>query len=170
VGRIYPVSHVRRSLAALGLAAGLAVILAPVVAASTSVTYASAGAEYAATSTQGKFVGVAVATDDRGAWLAVVDHTVLTGGTATITGGTFSFDGRIRDVQGAFTGGSLAQTDGFTGCVKETFSVTGSLALSVPNGGTGSFTGTLTHFRTMFLGKCITYAATVKGLIGLTFP
>ena len=157
--------------AAWGLAAALAVALAPVTAASTSVTYAISGVEYAASSTVAKFAGVALATDDFGTWLAVVDHTVLTGGTATINaGGAYSFDGRIRDIQGVFTGGSLTQTGGFIGCVKETFAVAGTLALGVPAGGTGSFSATLTHHRKLLFGRCITYAATVKGIVSFTLP
>lgn len=168
-----PVSHVRRMLAAWGLAAALAVVLAPVIAASTSVTYTYSifGVEYAATDVQAKFAGAAVATDDYGTWLAVVDHTVLSGGSATITGGTFSYDGKVRDVAGTFdNGGSLTQTGGFTGCGKETFAVAGKLALVVPAAGTGSFSATLTHYRTLLRGRCITYAATVKGTVAFTFP
>jgi hypothetical protein len=157
-------------LAAWGLAAALAVVLAPVIAASTSVPYSISGIEYAANSTEGRFAGVAVAAGDRGTWLTVVDHTVLSGGTATITGGTFSYDGRVRDVQGGFTGGSLTQTGGFTGCVNETFAVVGALALVVPTGGTGAFNATLTHYRTRLFGRCITYGATVKGTVVFTLP
>jgi hypothetical protein len=154
-------------LAGWGLAAALAVVLAPVIAASTSVTYAISGVEYAASSTVAKFAGVAVATDDFGTWLAVIDHTVLSGGSAAITGGTFSYDGRIRDVQGLFTGGSLTQTGGFSGCVKETFAVAGALTVTSPTG-SGSFSATLTHFRKVIFGRCITYAATVKGAVAFT--
>ena len=168
--RFDPLSHVRKVLSAWGLAAALAVVLAPVTAASTPVTYAISGVEYAATSTEGKFAGVAVATDDFGTWLAVVDHTVLSDGTATITSGTFSYDGQIRDVQGVFTGGSLTQTGGSSGCGKETFAVDGTLALAVPAGGTGLFRATLTHFRKVLFGRCITYAATVKGIVSFTLP
>lgn len=157
-------------LAAWGLAAALVVALTPVIAASTSAPYSISGIEYAASSTEGKFAGVAVAADDLGTWLTVVDHTAISGGTATITGGAFSYDGRVRDVQGSFTRGSLTQTGGFTGCVNQTFAVAGVLALVVPTGGTGAFNATLTHYQTRLFGRCITYAATVKGRVVFTFP
>lgn len=171
--RFDPVSHVRKGLAAWGLAAALAVVLAPLVAASTP--YAISGVEYAATDYQAKFAGVAVATDDYGTWKAVVDHTSLSGTplAAAITDGTFSYDGKVRDIAGTFTGGTLTQTAPFLdGCSKQTFAVKGTLAVTVTPGGTASglFSGTLTHYRTMLFGSCRTYAATVKGIVAFTLP
>lgn len=168
---IAPVGHLRRAIAACGLAAALVFALVPAAAASTSVTYTISGVEYAATSTESRFAGFAVATDDFGSWLAVVNHTELSSGSATITGGAFSYDGRVRDLSGTFiTGGSLTQTGGFIGCVKETFTVIGELLLTIPAGGTGLFTATLTHYRKLIFGRCVTYAATVKGTVAFTLP
>ena len=168
-----PPSHVRRVLAALGLAVTLAVGLAPVVAAAT-LTYAISGVEYAATDVQAKFAGVAVATDDNGTWLAVVDHSVLSGDPlgATISGGTFSFDGKVRDIAGTFDSGTLTQTGGFTGCSNQTFAVNGALAVTITPGGaaSGLFSATLKHYRTLLFGRCITNAATVKGIVAFTLP
>ena len=165
-----PIGHLRRAIAACGLAAALVFTLVPAAAASPSVTYTISGVEYAATSTESRFAGVAVATDDFGSWLAVVNHTRLIGGSATITGGAFSYDGQVRDLSGAFTDGTLNQTGGFIGCVKETFAVNGELALTIPAGGTGLFTATLTHYRSLIFGRCVTYAATVKGTVAFTLP
>lgn len=173
--RFDPVSHVRKGLAAWAVAVALAVVLAPVVAAST-LTYAISGVEYAATDKQAKFAGVAVAPDDYGTWNAVVDHTVLsTSGGATITGGTFSYDGKVRDIAGTFnnTDGTLTLTGALPGCSKQTFAVYAPLTVTVTPGDTaasGLFSGTLTHYRMKLFGQCIPYAATVKGSVAFTLP
>ena len=93
-----------------------------------------------------------------------------TGGTATITGGTFAYIGIVRHIAGTFTGGSLTQTSGSSGsspCTNQTYAVTGSLTLTAPGSGIGTFNAVLTHYRLRLFGQCIVYAATVKG--GATF-
>jgi hypothetical protein len=45
--------------------------------------------------------------------------------------------------------------------------VTGSLTLTAPGSGIGTFNAVLTHYRLRLFGQCIVYAATVKG--GATF-
>jgi len=93
------------------------------------------------------------------------DHT-----SARITGGTFSYDGQARDIEGTFIdGGSLTLTGALPGCSKQTFAVNGTLILTSP-AGSGSFSATLTHFRKLIFGRCITYAATVKGAVAFTLP
>ncbi|MDQ2966415.1 MAG: hypothetical protein M3R57_11270, partial [Chloroflexota bacterium] len=89
---IAPIGHLRKAIAACGLAAALVFALVPAAAASTVVIYTISGVEYAATLTESRFAGVAFATDDFGSWLAVVNHTPLIGGNATINkGGAFSY-------------------------------------------------------------------------------
>lgn len=160
-----------RSSRRILVSAVLAPVLALVLAASTfatspvSFTYKLSGVEIGATSTVARFVGVGVAADDVGTWSASVNHTGLTAGAATIEGGTFAYDGTVRDIAGTFTGGSLTQTSGFTGCTNQTYLVTGSLGLTSPSAGTGTFTAVLTHHRVWvrLFNRCIVYSATVKG-------
>jgi hypothetical protein len=158
--------RLRRLAAAASLS--LAVIALPtVVLASTDVTYAVSGAEYAATTTVGSFAGVALASDDYGVWQAVVVHNPLpttTGASTAITGGTFSLEGRVRDLAGGFTGGSVTLTSD-SACARQTFSVDGQLTLTAGGTGTADFAAQLTHYRIYLFGRCITYGATVKGTV-----
>jgi hypothetical protein len=139
-----------------------------------------AGVEVAATPVQGTFVGAGTgSTGDRLAWKAVVVHTPL--GTdpaapATITGGTLAaasfFEGAVTGLTGTFTGGTVTYDPALSSsaaCGIQVFHVSGSLALaSGSSSGTGSFHVLLTHYRTTIFGRCITFAATVKGAPGLT--
>jgi hypothetical protein len=153
----------RRLCMAVGVTAALTVVAAP----ASAQTYALAGVEIEATSTQGTFVGFALAPDDYGTWGAVIGHTGFDSfGDATIIGGYFAIDGQVRDLEGTIrTGGTIESRSGF--CRKETFEVTGQV--DVYGGGTGDFNVTLTHygFRVPW-GGCFTYFATVEGGIG--FP
>ena len=153
----------RRILGSLILAPVVAIALAANTLASSSFTYKLSGFEIAATSTVGTFVGVGTTADDAGTWSASIVHSPLTNGAAVIQGGTFAYDGTARDIAGAFTGGSLNQASGSLGCTNQTYNVTGSLALTVPSSGTGTFSAVLTHYRISLFGRCIVYAATVKG-------
>jgi hypothetical protein len=160
----------RRILGSFILAPALGLVLTASALAASSFTYTLSGVEIAATSTVGTFVGVGTTADDTGAWSASINHSVLTGGTATINGGTFAYTGIVRHIAGTFTGGSLTQTSGSSGaspCTNQTYSVTGSLTLTAPGSGTGTFNAVLTHYRLRLFGQCIVYAATVKG--GATF-
>ena len=59
-----------------------------------------------------------------------------------------------------------------TNCTNQTFAVNGILGSVGPwysGHGTGTFTTTLTHYRTSILGSCVTYGASVKGTLSLTF-
>jgi|SRR5580704_84682 hypothetical protein len=155
------------------LAAAAALFISPASAlAATTSSDSISGYEYAATSTQGRFVGIASGALP-GAWSVTVDHTPL-GTSATITGGTFHLathlDGTLTAVAGDFTGGTVTQLSGFTGCVNQRYAVNGVLG-DVGSGsvrsGTGALVATLTHHRTKIFGHCVTYSASVSGSLSL---
>ena len=156
------------------LAAVAAVIMGPgSVAAAATYPDSVSGYEYAATSTQGRFAGAAPGALP-GAWSATVDHTPL-GTAATITGGDIYLatylDGVPALVTGHFTGGTVRQLSGFTGCTDQQYAVNGSVGnVGVGPAGTGSgaFAGTLTHHRTKIFGHCVIYSATITGSLTLT--
>jgi hypothetical protein len=158
---------IRRSLAAsAALVLALAIPFGTVVG-STTVAYGVRGIEIHATATQGTFSGVAWAADDFGTWTAVVQHTAFDAErNSTITGGTFALDGRARDASGTFTSGSVSFTSADPGCGREFFGVEGAMTLG--DGGTGTFSATLVHYRTQLFGRCITYWATIRGITELT--
>ena len=159
----------RLSRIALAVSLSLGMLSMPTMAlAATNVTYALRGGEISATASRGVFVGVAVATDDYGTWQATIDHTLVptsVGASAEVTGGSFAFDGRLRDLAGTFvTGGSITlRTD--VPCGKQTYSVVGDLTLTGPTAGTANFEAVVTHHRICLWGRPITYAATVKGSV-----
>jgi len=155
------------------LAAAAALFISPASAlAATTSSDSISGYEYAATSTQGRFVGIASGALP-GAWSVTVDHTPL-GTSATITDGTFHLathlDGTLTAVTGDFTGGTVTQLSGFTGCVNQRYAVNGVLG-DVGSGsvgsGIGTFVATLTHHRTKIFGHCVTYSASVSGSLSL---
>ena len=128
--------------------------------------------EYAATSTQGRFVGIASGALP-GAWSVTVDHTPL-GTSATIIGAGFhlatDLHGTLTAVTGDFTGGRVTQLSGFTGCVNQRYAVHGVLGdvgFGSVGSGTGTFVTTLTHYRTKIFGHCVTYSASVSGSLSL---
>jgi hypothetical protein len=155
------------------LAAAAALFLSPAAAgAATSFSDSISGYEYAATSTQGHFAGLASGALP-GAWSVTVDHTPL-GTSAAITGGDFHLatrlDGRLTTVTGEFTGGTVRQLSGFTGCVSRRYAVTGVLGdvgVGSAGRGTGTFAATLTHYRTTIFGHCVTYSASVSGSLSV---
>jgi hypothetical protein len=163
LGRAFPI------LAAVALA------LTPATAiAATAPAYSGpiSGFEYTAAATQGSFAGAALGALP-GAWSATVDHTPL-GTSATITGGEFSLatyrDGTLTTVTGRFTGGTVQQLSGFTGCVNQRNAVNGLLGdtgFRSPGSGTGTFAATLTHYRTKIFGYCVTYSASISGSLSL---
>jgi len=159
----------RRLCMAVGVTAALTVFAAP---ASAQVTYALAGVETAATSTQGTFVGVALAPDDFGTWGAVIVHDQLSSPAPQLTGGGFAIDGQVRDLQGIITGGTITRLGGT--CRKEAFAVAGDVLVvegGFPTGGLGEFNVKLTHYGFRLpTGGCFTYFATVEGLITFALP
>jgi len=156
------------------LAVLAAVIMGPgSVAAAATYPDSVSGYEYAATSTQGRFAGAAPGALP-GVWSATVDHTPL-GTVATITGGDVYLvtyqNGVPAVVTGHFTGGTVRQLSGFTGCADQQYAVNGNVGdVGVGSAGTGSgtFAGTLTHHRTTIFGYCVIYSATITGSLRLT--
>ena len=154
--------------------AAAALIISPAAAiAATTSSDSISGLEYAATSAQGRFLGIASGALP-GAWSVTVDHTPL-GTSAAITGGDFHLvtrlDGTLTAVTGDFTGGMVRQLSGFAGCASQQYAVHGVLG-DVGSGsvrrGTGTFAATLTHYRTKIFGHCVTYSASVSGSLSLT--
>jgi hypothetical protein len=156
------------------VAAAAALFISPVSAiAATTSSDSVSGLEYAATSTQGHFAGVASGALP-GAWSVTVDHTPL-GTSATITGGDFHLathrGGTLTTVTGDFTRGTVTELSGFTGCVNQRFAVNGVLGgvgFGSGGSGTGTFVVTLTHYRSNVLGHCVTYSASVSGSLSLS--
>ncbi len=155
------------------LAAATALFIGPASAiAATTYSDSISGYEYTATSTQGRFVGIASGALP-GVWSVTVDHTPL-GTSATITGADFHLathlHGTLTKVTGDFTGGTVTQLSGITGCVNQRYAVNGVLGdmgFGSARRGTGTFVATLTHHRTKIFGHCVTYAASVSGSLSL---
>jgi len=167
----------RRTTLAVGAAVAIAAALIPLTALAKTYSDAVHGAEYYATTVDGKFVGVATGALP-GAWRADVQHAALAPSTVSITGGTFQIqtvvNGQIHTVVGQFTNsGTITPTGGFGTCGTQTFSVRGPLAhvgvFGQPDNGSGIFQATLTHYQFSFFGACVTYAATVNGSVSLSF-
>jgi hypothetical protein len=162
---------------ALSTVCGTAVALSAPGVAAAATTYSDSvyGLEYSATSTEGKFSGTAYGALP-GAWAATVDHTPLSP-NGDVTGGYLDLQtvlhGAATLVDGDVTGGRvIRQNPGSTGCVNQYYGVTLTLSHVRANGkgsGTGSFAGTLTHYRQSVFGACITYSATINGSMTLAF-
>jgi hypothetical protein len=167
-----------RMMLAAALAALVGALLPGAAGAAVSPTYAVAGTEVAATSTQGTFVGAARGSSgDFGVWQAVVVHDPLASTVGTpvaITGGTFTMQTVYSPgpdiVAGTFTGGSVTLVNAGGACGNQVYAVKGSLGnvtTTSSTGGTGSFTAVLTHYRIFLFGACRTYAASVVGTLTL---
>lgn len=135
-----------------------ALVLVAGAPATTSYSVKLTGAEVLpVTSTLGTFVGVAsgelVAT-----WRAQIVHEPLAAGpTVRITGGRFTVVTVTgRSLRGAVTSGSVSVTDRGRDCTNQTYDVAARLSI-------GTFVGTLTHHRHGILGRCVVYAATIRG-------
>jgi hypothetical protein len=160
----------------LSIVCGTTVALATAGVAAAATTYSDSvsGFEYSATSTQGKFTGTASGALP-GGWAATVNHTALNP-SATVTGGDMSLatvlNGTAALVQGAVYGGAVDRLNPYaTGCVNQYYGVRLTLVNVTVNGagsGTGSFAGTLTHYRRSVLGTCLTYSATISGSLTVT--
>jgi hypothetical protein len=70
-----------------------------------------------------------------------------------------------------YHGGTITTIDPGTNCTNQRYLVTGALrnATSTTSRGTGTFAVTLTHYRAPFLGRCITYRASVVGTVGFAY-
>ena len=163
----------RKGSLIVGLVAVFAVLSSAAVAAASSVVYSIAGVETGFTDTSSSFAGAAVATDDAGLWQAVVDRTPFDAErNALITGGAFRLDGRVRDLQGVISSGTITNLK--SNCRRELFAIEGDIALvdtnGTPTGGTGHFSATLTHYLARLNGECVIYFATVDGSVTFTLP
>jgi hypothetical protein len=158
-----------------GPAAAQAATTAATTTATTTYSDWASGAEYYATSTEGRFTGTATG-QLPGAWQATVDHTPLSP-NGTVTGGSFALTTAVQYVPtyvyGKVVGGSVTRNNpGATGCVDQYYTVDLMLGQVTANGsgsGYGSFVGTLVHHRHSVFGYCLTYAATISGPLSLTF-
>lgn len=162
----------QRMVVALGGALAAVLLTAgSVFAAPNTYTDNVAGVEIAATATQGTFVGTASG-GLPGSWEAVVDHAGLpttVGASTGISGGSFDFTPyRGPRIDGTFnSGGTITMTSAGADCTNQTYAVGDGLTLA--RGGTGSFAVTLTHYRTVLFGQCVTYGASVQGTLTLSF-
>ena len=161
--------NVRRSLAFV-FVIGISLWTAAAATAAQTSNDTISGYEYAFTSTDGRFAGSASGSLP-GLWETDVRHTPLCLSctpTATITGGSFSLATRSGVVSGSFTGGTVQVVKPGSNCSNQTFAVRGVLG-AVGGSGTGLCAATLTHYRHRILGRCVSYAASVKGTLSLTF-
>jgi hypothetical protein len=154
----------QRILTTVALAVGLLAAEPGLARAATSYTDSVSGAEVAATSTQGTFVGTAWG-QLPGYWKAVIQHTPLSP-DADVTGGYVYLASYIT-VTGDIDNGSVTLTYS-SGCSNQYYEV--HLELSNVHGGgktggTGTFAGTLVHKRTLLFGRCVTYGASVSGTL-----
>lgn len=177
-------------------AAALASTLVLAVSGATSAeatdhTTLVSGFEMYATSTQGDFAGSASGQGTNGlsgVWSIVVYHTLLDADRcgdqpypcAQITGGSFTL--AVSSPAAEFVTGTFAyqpphtpgivQVGPHSSCGTQLFHITDSLrsvGAGSQHAGTGSFDAYLWHYRTWILGRCVTYSATVKGTVVLSF-
>jgi hypothetical protein len=160
------------------LVTGITLLLPVAAAAARRYSDRVEGYEYFATSTDGRFVGIA-----RGAlpggWNVEVKHTALCiscSKTAAITGGRFELattrSGVPKLTIGTFSGGTVEVTSTGAHCTNQAFVVKGILSRvgRVRRGqGRGAFDATLMHYRRSVLGRCVTFAASVKGTLTVSF-
>ena len=170
----------RFAAVALAAAATLAVPMSA-AAAPTSTSFAVRGFEYAFTPTVGFFAGTATGNaGDRGTWNTYVEHDQLGSPPPIhVTGGSFwmatrSPSGTFDWVTGTFVheGGEITTIDPGANCTNQRYLVTGALenvTTSTTTGGTGEFSVTLTHYRTLLFGRCVTYSASVVGSVSFDY-
>ena len=169
---------IKRPALSIALALGATLLMGITAAASSTDTEWIHGSELPnATTTEGQFVGEATGSYN-GTWYIDVRHQDLTHHPDYITGGSFQLDTLINGwpsaIKGSFVpwGGTVSQVSGFSGCTNQQYAVHGALDNVGVNGGngSGSFSATLTHYRTYvwFVG-CVVYAATISGTVSLSF-
>ena len=145
------------------------------------------GFEFYATSSQGRFAGSATGADANGltgAWSIVVDHTNLSGCSqpytrcGQVTGGSFSLVvlNPTEAVSGAFNAADdrsnvIELLNPGHNCSNQSFWIADGLhnVGAWDHVGKGSFGAVLTHYRHSIFGQCITYSATVQGMVELDF-
>jgi hypothetical protein len=163
-----------RTLALAGVCALIATAVAAPAGATTSgvsSAYTVAGIETSIpTNNTSTFAGSALGSSlDTALWRASVVHDPLSGcpfgsGTScTITGGSFSLTSSSgAQISGAFVGGTITPVAQQAPCGKQVFAVTGTLDTT---SGLAAFAATLTHYRALLFGTCITYFATITGAV-----
>lgn len=140
--------------------------------------YPLAGLEIRATSVLGTFVGGAGDSSPGGMlWKAVVRHTPLTrtvDSPALIVGGGVQLQlwsqAGLSQTSRIFSGGTITYAaDRASGsvCGQQVFHVRATLATANDADDSGLLEAYLTHHRRSVLGRCITYAATVRGSLKL---
>jgi hypothetical protein len=161
-----------RILALAGLTVVLALVGAGEAAAAArtiSPTYAVAGIETSIpTNNTSTFGGSALGSSgDVALWKASVVHQPLSacpfgsGSSCAITGGSFALTSATGSkLTGSFTRGIVTPVTQQAPCGKQTFGLAGTLATT---SGPATFTGRLTHYRTLLFGTCVTYFATISG-------
>jgi len=164
----------RGTLKASALLAAVALVAATGAGAAVSPSYQVAGVEIGAPQgNTSSFAGLGVGSaGDRAGWQASVAHDPLAncsaaGSSCAITGGTFSLRSNAGTLTGSFSGGSLQLSSQAPGCGRQQFAVNGNLTTS---SGPMSFTGTLVHYRLLFRGQCVVFAATVQGSLAPAAP
>ena len=172
-----PPLRARRLAALIGLATALVIPTSPALA--LSPAYVMSGFEIYAGVYEGVFVGTATGNRREVAtWKADILHTPLSEGSpnSVITGGYAKvITSDLTVLRGDFApGGTVVLQNRVEPCGNETFRVEGTLVDVTRDDdpsavGTATFAGTLTHHRRNFFGYCVSYAATFKGEMGLTF-
>jgi len=149
-------------------------------AAPASTSFAVTGFEYAFTPTVGLFAGRGTGNaGDRAAWNTYVEHDPLGSTETYVNGGSLQMTtrspaGTYDWVTGEFVyhGGMITTIDPGTNCTNQRYLVTGALknvSTSTTSRGKGTFAVTLTHYRASFLGRCVTYSASVVGTVGFVY-
>jgi hypothetical protein len=176
---MFSIRSLNRRASALALVAITASMAAPLPSAAAEAqpdTYSMTGYEVYYAPDQAIFVGTGAGLDgprELSGWYTSVYHTLsvspgnVTGGGATLQ----RIDG-VR-IDGAFSGGDVAQTNPGYDCTTETHVVTAQLVnvtrSDVPGVvGTGVLTATLTHYHAWAFGTCYAYSARVDATIAVT--
>jgi hypothetical protein len=166
-----------RFLVAACIAAALAVVPAA-SAAPGSTSFTVSLNEYAFTSTVGCFAGNGHGNAGDSALVdTCIEHDPLGSQPAYINGGSFAMatrspNGALDYVRGSYVyhGGTVTTINPGPNCTNQQYGINGALedvATSNTSDGTGTFAGTLTHYRAWVFGRCVTYWARVRA--GVTF-
>jgi hypothetical protein len=160
-------------------AAALAIVPAA-SAAPGSTNFTVSLAEYAFTSTVGCFTGSGRGNvGDYALVDTCIEHDPLGSQPTYITGGWFAMttrspSGAIDYVTGSYVyhGGMVTTINPGPNCTNQQYGINGALedvATSNTSGGTGTFAGTLTHYRTRVFGRCVTYWARVRASVTFAY-
>jgi hypothetical protein len=168
----------RSSIAALAAAAAL-ILPSAAAAAPASTSFHVVGYEYAFTQTVGSFAGTATGNaGDVGAWNATVQHDPLGSSPTYVDGGIFQLATASRAGDDAVTGtldyhdGRITTLNPGAGCTNQQFLVRDTISnvsTQTTNGGTGSLSVVLTHYRFSIFGRCVIYAARVAGTVSFSY-